>query len=137
MQSLPQDVIKPCPGQNGHAYFFTACNLQGVDDFFQVPGGFTEMIVKKEDGQQNIHKGANNDQQLHPRCLLDGLLFWCCANFTGTVLRFVFVKQAVKQTSQADAKGRFEEQKNEAKQAGDAGDDAVGIEDDQQKEHEG
>ncbi len=44
----------------------TVRNLQGVDDFLQVPGGYTEMIIKKKYGQQNIHNGTENDKNLHP-----------------------------------------------------------------------
>lgn len=101
----------------------------------QIEWLFAETIFEQEDGKDDISGERQNDQDLGPGGLLNGLPVFYLANFAWTVLRFFFVDQGVKFASQTDPESRFEEEEDQADETNKSGDGAVGVDHYQQDEH--
>ena len=96
---------------------------------------FIELAVKEISYEHNKGNKCKYNKYLLPRRFLYILLRFQVTALTGTILRFFFVEQVIKFTSQANAESGFKEQENKTDKADDAGYRAVRINYHHKNEH--
>ena len=98
--------------------------------------GFPLVVLTKK-GTQESHKNdePQDHHQLRRRGLLDGLSRLAFANLPRAILGLPFIEKGIEFTSQTNAEGRLEKEKEQTDKADDSGNRTVGVDHDHKSKH--